>query len=106
MINAARQSLQMCLQGLAEQMALVRTVALSGGSNNNGDCTSEAVQPIHWQLHDLAAEQVSATPVQVVLDHVLQRALQDVILQSSLRAERLLTGFILGANTLHALRAF
>ena len=59
-------------------------------------CASQrarAADGVQWQLHDLAAEHLSTAPVAVML----RRVVHDVVLQSSLRAQRHLMRFMLGA---------
>jgi hypothetical protein len=78
------------MQGLAQQMRVVQAVAMGSRTQARGE--APGIQPIHWQLHDLQAEHTSSLPVQLVL----QRAVQQVILDRSLRAQQLLMHLLLG----------
>lgn len=83
----------MRVQGVAEQM---RRVGNAGRLDQRARASqrAHAMDGVQWQLHDLAAEHLSTAPVAVML----RRAVQDVVLQSSLRAQRLLLRFMLGGS--------
>ena len=85
------------MQTIAAQMVRARAV-LSGAPASIAAAPHNVLDGVHWQLHDLAAEDVAAPPVKAVVWQAIQR----IILQASLRPQAQLLQFLLGAS-LHLL---
>jgi hypothetical protein len=69
-------------------------LVVPSGPHAGGTLELKATDALQWQLHGLAAEYIYKDPVQVIL----QRSIQDVLLHSSLQAQRLLVRFLFGVS--------